>query len=220
MVLDAKIVQVEGTFWVGRVRRDRRRAKRLIGRARRVRIGVPDGSVTGLAGLVAVEELTARLGMVGALDTAIGPVKQRHRGLTGGQLLVGMAAAQLVGQDCLAGLDRVRADAGSALLVAAPVPPSTTAASIAGRFTAQHLAGIETGLAAVYSRWLTVAPAAVRAGLVLRSPTIDLDASDVEVFGRTQGAGRLDLRRGPGRPGAPGVVGAGRVAAGGGPDRR
>ena len=68
-------------------------SKHQAGRSRRVGIGVPDASVTGLAGLVAVEEVTARLGMVAALDAAIGPVKQRDRGLTGGQLLVGMAAA-------------------------------------------------------------------------------------------------------------------------------
>jgi len=71
-------------------------------------------------------------------------------------------------------------------LTTAPVPPSTTAASIAGRFTRDRVAGIETGLGRVYRRWLAVGPAAVRAALVLRNPTIDLDASDVEVFGRTK----------------------------------
>jgi hypothetical protein len=48
------------------------------------------------------------LGIVGALDRGIGPIKQRARGLTGGQLLLGMATAQLAGQDCLTGMDRVR----------------------------------------------------------------------------------------------------------------
>lgn len=168
---------------MSRVRRQRRKAKQT---RRRVRIGAPDTSLTGLAGLAAVDELTERLGMVGELDDGIGPIKQRARGLTGGQLLLGMAAAQLVGQDCLAGLDRVRADAGSALLTEAPVAPSTTAGSLAGRFGPAQLAGIETGLKGVYTRWLAQVPAAVRAPLVLRQPTIDLDASDVEVFGRTK----------------------------------
>jgi hypothetical protein len=58
-----------------------------VGSARRVRIGVPDGSLTALAGLAAVDELTGRLGMVTELDRGIGPIKQRDRGLTGGQLL-------------------------------------------------------------------------------------------------------------------------------------
>jgi hypothetical protein len=113
---------------VSKLRGKRRSAK---GSARRVRIGVPDGSLAALAGLAAVDELTGRLGMVTELDRGIGPIKQRDRGLTGGQLLMGMAAAQLVGQDCLAGLDRVRADAGSALLAEAAVAPSTTAGRLA-----------------------------------------------------------------------------------------
>jgi hypothetical protein len=54
---------------------------------------------------------------------------------------------------------------------------------LAGRFTTANLAGIEAGLGTVYRRWLEAAPASVRASLVLRAPTIDLDASDIEVFG-------------------------------------
>jgi len=153
-----------------------------------VRIGKPDASLTGLAGLVCVEELTVRLGLVAELDRAIGPVKDRDRGHTAGQLLVGMAAGLLAGQDCLTGLDRVRADPGSGLLAAAPVPAATTAAGLARRFDPQahgphRLAGIEAGLAKVYQRWLTVLPAMVRAPLVLRDPTIDCDATDIEVYG-------------------------------------
>ena len=75
-----------------------------------VRIGTPDPSLTGLAGLAVVEELVGALAVVGELDRAVGPIKARARGMTGGQLLVGLATAQLCGQDCLAGLDRVRAD--------------------------------------------------------------------------------------------------------------
>src|SRR5664280_2137951 len=178
---------VKGTCSVSKLRGKKRSAKRP---ARRVRIGAPDGSLTALAGLAAVDEVTARLGIVGALDRGSGPIKQRARGLTGGQLLLGMATAQLAGQDCLTGMDRVRADAGSALLTEAPVAPSTTAGKLAGRFGPVQLAGIETALASIYPRWLALAPAAVRAWLVLRDPTIDLDASDIEVYGKTkQGVG-------------------------------
>ncbi len=124
------------------------------------------------------------------LNRGIGPVKQRDRGLSGGQLLMGMATAQLVGQDCLAGLDRVRSDAASALLCEAPVAPSRTAARLAGRFGPAQLSGIETSLSELYTRWLHMVPAQVRAALVLRDPTIDLDASDIEVYGSTkQGVG-------------------------------
>lgn len=132
---------------MSRVRRRKRMSKQS---KRRVRIGAADSSVTGLAGLVAVDELTARLGMVRELDDGIGPIKGRARGLTGGQLLMGMATAQLLGQDCLAGLDRVRADAGSALLSEAPVAPSTTAGNLAGRFGPARLAGIESALSGIH----------------------------------------------------------------------
>ena len=169
------------------LRRNSRRSKHP---RSKVRIGKPDTTVTGLAGLAAVDELTERLGLVAALDRGIGPIKQRGRGLTGGQLLAGMATAQLVGQDCLAGMDRVRADPGSALLSAAPVAPSTTAGRLAGCFGRERLLGIEVGLAQIYPRWLARVPASVRAPLVTRHPTIDLDASDIEVYGRTkQGVG-------------------------------
>jgi hypothetical protein len=159
---------------------------------RRVRIGAPDPTVTGLAGLVAVDELTAR-GLVAELDRGIGPIKARDRGLTGGQLLVGMATAQLAGQDHLVGMDRVRADPASTLLTTAPIAPiapSRTVGRLAGHFGPDRLRGIEAGLTHVYTRWLASVPASVRGPLVLRHPTIDLDATDIEVHGRTkQGVG-------------------------------
>ena len=66
--------------------------------------------------MAAVTELVERLDVIGRLDAVIGPIKQRRRGHTGGQLLVGMAAAQLAGEDFLVGLDRQRADtAGQAV---------------------------------------------------------------------------------------------------------
>ncbi len=61
-----------------------------------------------MAGLVAVAKLVDRVGVVEALDERVGPVKRRARGLSGGELLVGMATAQLAGQATLAGLDRLR----------------------------------------------------------------------------------------------------------------
>lgn len=70
----------------------------------------------GLAGLAAVDEPVLQLAMVPAFDAGIGHSNQRKRGLTGVRCLVGKAIGQLAGQDCLAGLDRIREDAGSALL--------------------------------------------------------------------------------------------------------
>jgi hypothetical protein len=187
LVEELMIVHGKGTCRVATIRgraRSAKRASRRAGRARPVvRIGRPDAALTGLAGLVAVDELAARLGIVAELDRGVGSVKQRDRGASAGRLLVGMASGLLVGQDCLAGLDRVRADAGSGLLGCAPVPASTTAGGLARRFTPAALAGIEAGLAKVYQRWLGLVPAAVRVPLVLRNPTIDCDATDIEVYG-------------------------------------
>ncbi|WP_131770624.1 IS1380 family transposase [Candidatus Protofrankia californiensis] len=153
-------------------------------RAPRVRIGPVDPSLTGMAGLAAVTELVERLGVVKAFDEQVGPVKQRARGLTGGELLVGMATAQLAGQATLSGLDRLRSDAAGEVLAAVPFAPPATAARLAGRFDPARTAGIEAGVGVLADRWLARLPAQRRSELVRGRPTIDLDSTDVEVYGR------------------------------------
>jgi hypothetical protein len=67
--------------------------------------------------MVAITELCEALDVVGALDAAVGSIKQRARGHSAGELLVGLAAAQLAGEDHLVRLDRQCADAaGQALM--------------------------------------------------------------------------------------------------------
>lgn len=60
----------------------------------RVRVGAPDRSVTRFSGMVAVTKLVERLNMIRLLDAAIGRIKVRDRGFSGGQLLVGLACAE------------------------------------------------------------------------------------------------------------------------------
>jgi hypothetical protein len=161
---------------VGRLRGGRRLAKR-------VRVGAPDLSLTPVAGMAAITELVERLDVIAALDAGVGVIKQRRRGYSAGQLLVGIAAAQLAGEDFLVGLDRQRADtAGQAL---APVPglASTTAAGLARRITAGQWAAVETGVARSTARMLGLLPAG-RAAALAEQVTIDLDTTDVEVYGR------------------------------------
>ncbi len=55
----------------------------------------------------------------------------RDRGFSAGQVLVGMAAAQLCGEDFLVGLDRHRADTAGQVLTPVPGLASTTAAGLA-----------------------------------------------------------------------------------------
>ena len=154
-------------------------------RARRVRIGAADPRLTPAAGVEAVRELDRVLGITAALDAGIGRVKQRDRGLRPGQVLMSMACAQLAGEDFMVGLDRRRADRAGQLLEPVPTPASTTWAGNAKRFTEAHLAGLPAAMRAINTRWVSRLPAVRRAGL-LGQVTIDGDATDVEVYGRTK----------------------------------
>ena len=101
------------------------------------------------SGAIVVTELVDRLAMIKLLDAAIGPIKSRDRGFSGGQLLVGIATAQLAGEDFLVGLDRQRADEAGQVLAVVPGLASTTAAGLARRFTDAQWHAVETGLADV-----------------------------------------------------------------------
>jgi hypothetical protein len=153
-------------------------------RRRQVRVGAPDRALTANAGLAAVGELCDRLGVIEALDAAVGPIKQRGRGFGAGELLAGIAAAQLAGEDFLAGLDRQRADAAGQQITPVPGLSSTIAAGLARRITPWQWRAVEGGLAAVTGRMLALLPAPRAAALTEGPVTIDLDTTDVEVYGR------------------------------------
>ena len=149
-----------------------------------MRAGAPDASLTPNAGMAAITELCDRLDVTGALDAAVGPVKQRDRGFGAGELLTGIAAAQLAGEDFLTGLDRQRGDAAGQLITPVPGLASTTAAGLARRITPAQWTAVERGLAAVTGRVLDLLPAERAAALAGGPVTIDLDTTDVEVYGR------------------------------------
>jgi hypothetical protein len=149
-----------------------------------VRTGVPDAALTPNAGMTAITEMCDRLGVIQALDAAVGPVKQRSRGYGAGELLTGIAAAQLAGEDFLTGLDRHRADAAGQHLTPVPGLSSTTAAGLARRVTPAQWQAVETGVATVTGRMLALLPPARAAALTTGPVTIDLDTTDVEVYGR------------------------------------
>jgi hypothetical protein len=133
--------------------------------------------------MVAVTELIERLDVIRLLDAAIGPIKARGRGFTGGQLLVGVAAAQLAGEDFLVGLDRQLADLPGQVLAPVAGLSSTTAAGLARRFTAVQWHAVEAGIGDIHTAMLAaVAPKRVAA--LCETVTVDLDTTDVEVYGR------------------------------------
>ncbi len=149
-----------------------------------MRAGAPDAALTPNAGMAVISELCDRLGVVGELDAAVGPIKRRDRGFGAGELLCGIAAAQLAGEDFLTGLDRHRADAAGQQLTPVPGLASTTAAGLARPITPAQWEAVEQGVAVVTGRMLSLLPAERAAALSGGPVTIDLDATDVEVYGR------------------------------------
>jgi hypothetical protein len=149
--------------------------------------------LTPFAGLVCVGELARRIGLVGLMDAELAcerrapAVKQRRRGVSGGELAVALAESQLVGGECFDHIEQLRADrAGAALRAVAEVPSAPTALQLAKRFRRSSCQAVERGLA--------------RAGHRLdralgRDPsepvTVDLDATVIEIYGhRKHGASR------------------------------
>jgi hypothetical protein len=153
-----------------------RRLRRLVG------IGAPDPSLTAVSGMVAVTELVDRLNMIRLLDAAIGPIKVRDRGHSGGQLLVGMAAAQLAGEAFLVGLDRQRDDVAGQVLAPVAGLSSTTAAGLARRLSEGQWRAVETGIGDIHTVMLA-ALSPTRVAALCEMVTIDLDTTDVEVYG-------------------------------------
>lgn len=160
------------------MKRIRRRGRTV----KRVQIGAPDPSLTGTSGVAAVAEFVEALDVVARFERGIGAIKKRDRGASAGELVVGMAQSQLLGADALVGLDRQRCDVAAVELSAVPVLASTTAAGLARRFGPEHLAGVEAGAADVARRGFDLLPADRKVALSARV-TLDLDSTDVEVYG-------------------------------------
>ncbi len=84
----------------------------------------------------------------------------------------------------MTGLDRQRADAAGQQVTPVPGFSSTTAAGLARRLTPGQWLAVEAGLAAVTGRMLALLPVPRAAALTGGQVTIDLDTTDVEVYGR------------------------------------
>jgi hypothetical protein len=124
--------------------------------------------------------------VVVTLDAHVGPIKLRARGASAGQLLVELAGAQLAGEDFLIGLDRRRADVVGQRCFGQSGIASTTAAGLARRLGAAQREGVEAAVAELTRRVLRLLPVA-RAEQLRTAPTLDVDATEVQCYGRGDG---------------------------------
>jgi YD repeat-containing protein len=137
--------------------------------------------------LLAVADLADRVGLLDCLDAAVPGFKVRERGCSAGEFLTAMACAQLAGADHLVGLDHRRADQVSDGFWAHATPASTTATGLARRIEERDWEAVTAATAVVTRRTLRMAAPTVRARLA-GPPTIDIDATDIEVYGRKKQA--------------------------------
>jgi len=166
-----------------------------VNRARRpgrLTVRADDRALTPYAGLAVSGELARRLGLAELIDAELAverrarPVKLRRRGLSPGELVVSLAESQLVGGEFFDHIEDLRADrAGAALRAVAATPSAPTALQNAKHFRRVHVQRVERAQARATER-LDCALGRDRAAPV----TIDLDATQVEVYGRKRGAAR------------------------------
>ena len=158
--------------------------KRKQKRAPRVRLGAPDGRVTPRAGLQLVAKLDQLPGISSEIEAASPRIKKRRRGLGLGKLVVSLAETVLSGGDFLADLDHQRKDAAGLGLRAVPdVPASTTVTGLGKRSSPEARQGVELANKALVAKAFALLAKARRDELSSQRPTIDLDPTDVEVYG-------------------------------------
>ena len=153
-------------------------------RRRRIEFRADDPTLTPNGGLALVAETCRLLDVIGTVDRHVGPIKARNRGAGAGELLVGLAECMLAGGDFFADLDSLRADvAGAELRTVADPPASTTAVGLARRFGPDQLVGLRAAQAELVGRHVAAVPRERRRDLLAVRPTIDVDPTDVEVYG-------------------------------------
>ena len=180
----------KGTCLVTRI------SKKKARRAPRIRLGTPDGRITPRAGLHLVHKLDRLLGITGAIDAGAPPIKSRRRGLGLGALMVALAETMLAGGDFLCDLDHQRKDRPGRHLRAVPgIPASTTVIGLGKRFDAKAADHVERANAKLVKGAFALLPEERRASLVAKRPTIDLDPTDTEVYGRNKRCSAYNYQR-------------------------
>lgn len=157
-------------------------------RRQKVELVCDDPGLTPAAGLVTVAELDRVLGMVETIDEAVGPLarpKARGKPYTAGQVVVGFAESQLAGGDFMVDIDTRRADTAGAELRAVRRPPaSTTIAALSQRFGGKGVVRLGRAVAELARRSFYVMPAEEQDRLRCIRPTLDVDPTEVECYGK------------------------------------
>jgi len=115
----------------------------------------------------------------------VGSIKARRQGLSAGELVLSMAETILAGGDFMIDLDnQARADGAGAALRAVPSPPaSTTFIALAKRFDDVTIGDLGCAMGVLVRRAFAALPEPRRVALASLRPTIDLDPTDIEVYG-------------------------------------
>lgn len=157
---------------------------KLAKKKRRVVIGEDDPKLTHCAGLTLVAEVDRVLGVAGTIDAYVGPIKTRNRGHGAGGIVVSVAETMLAGGDFMCDLDNQRNDVAGRKLRAIPkIVSSPTFIALAKRFDDMTFAKIESANGVLVRRWFGSLDHERRQALISQRPTIDLDPTDVEVYG-------------------------------------
>jgi len=150
-----------------------------------ITVGREDPTLTPAAGLVLVAEVDRILGVAATIESCVGSIKARRQGLSAGELVLSMAETMLAGGDFMVDLDnQARPDkAGAALRAVADAPASTTFIALARRFDDVAVGDLGCAVGVLVRRAFAALPEARRAALASVRPTIDLDPTDIEVYG-------------------------------------
>ena len=147
---------------------------KLAGRSALVRIASSTQQITAHAGLVLVRALAERLGLPALLQEIT--VKQRKRGYTPAQAVLGLCETLVAGGECLDDVALLRADSAQELLRGHGLPDPTTIGRFLRRFTLGHIGQLNRALDQAFAR---VHPLLGRGEQV----TLDLDSTYVEHHG-------------------------------------
>ena len=146
-------------------------------------LGAVDPSVTSTAGVALVGELDRILGVTGCVDGLVASVGPRA-GWSPGELVFSMAEVMLCGGDFMADLDHTRDHPATTKLRAVRLPSGWVFGSLSRRFEDSRVLGLEQAVGKeLVRRWWATLPNKRREVLGVGRPTIDLDTTEVEVYG-------------------------------------